>query len=89
MRQIDGFRFPVLISAVRALLLSVDVTAAKFSVTLCTTWTRFALEPGLPLRGRSSKLPVSSKCRTKLSIAFNGIGVFAPSALPLCETFAM
>ena len=81
MRRIDSSVIPDLFSASWVLLLSVDVSAAKSSMTFCTTWTRSALKFGLPLCGWSSKLSVSSKRRTKLSIPFNGIGFFFYSSV--------
>ena len=74
--RIDGSGILILLLASRTLLVPVDDSVTKSSMILCTIWTRSALNFGLPLRGRSSKLPVSSKCHTKLSFPFNGRGLF-------------
>ena len=75
-RPIDGSEIPILLLATGALLLPVDVSAAKSFMTLCTTWTRSAVEVDLSLRVRSFKFPVSSKRHTKLSIPLYEIGFF-------------
>lgn len=74
MRQFDDSGIPVILPALRALLLFVDVSATISFMTLLTTWTWSALKDGLSLHGGISILFVSSKYCTKLSISFNEIG---------------